>query len=174
MSDQFEIVDENDRVIGLAPRRECHGNPRLIHRAAHVLVFNSVEQLLLQKRSESKDIQPGRWDTSVGGHLDPGEDYLAAAQREMAEELGLVDLPLRFLYHSRIRNEIESENIATYLTLCDFWGEYSRREISELRWWSFAEIEASLGSGRFTPNFEEEWAAWKSWRGERRGALEDF
>ena len=79
----FEIVDDNDLVIGTAPRRECHGNPALVHRAAHVLVFNRAGQLLLQKRSASKDIQPGKWDTSVGGHLDPGENYLTAAVREM-------------------------------------------------------------------------------------------
>ncbi len=85
----FDIVDENDRVICQAPRSVCHGDPSLIHRVAHVLVFNRRGQLLLQKRSRSKDIQPGRWDTSVGGHLDPGEDYLEAAYREMREELGI-------------------------------------------------------------------------------------
>ena len=162
MSDLFDIVDEADRVVGQAPRRACHGNPRLIHRAVHVLVFNRAGELLLQKRSADKDIQPGRWDTSVGGHLDPGEDYLTAARREMAEELGL-EGELYFLYHSKIRNAIESENIATYLTWAETWGDYSRREISALRWWTPREIDAALGSGDFTPNFEEEWSAWQSW-----------
>ena len=65
----FDIVDDEDRVIGQAPRSQCHGDPRLVHRVAHVLVFNSRGELLLQKRSVTKDIQPGKWDTSVGGHL---------------------------------------------------------------------------------------------------------
>ena len=81
-------VDDQDRVIGTASRSACHADPNLIHRAVHVLVFNGQGELLLQLRSLSKDIQPGKWDTSVGGHLDPGEDYRAAAVREMGEELG--------------------------------------------------------------------------------------
>ena len=160
----FEIVDENDRVIGTAPRRECHGNPALVHRAAHVLVFNRAGELLLQKRSPHKDIQPGKWDTSVGGHLDPGENYLEAAVREMHEELGLSGLPLTFLYHSKIRNEIESENIATYLTCCDGPFTISRREIDEIRFWSPAEIDSGVGTGVFTPNFEEEWRMFGEFR----------
>ena len=166
MSDLFDIVDGDDRVIGQAPRSECHGNPRLVHRAAHVLLFNAAGQLLLQKRAPDKDIQPDRWDTSVGGHLDPGENYLTAARREMVEELGLRDLPLHFLYYSRIRNQVESGNIATYLARAENWGDYSRREISALRWWPPDEIDAALGSGIFTPNFEQEWAAWLNWRRE--------
>lgn len=153
----FDIVDDNDQVIGTAPRRECHGNPALVHRAAHVLVFNNDGQLLLQKRSAGKDIQPGKWDTSVGGHLDPGEDYLEAAVREMHEELGLSGLPLTFLYHSKIRNDIESENIATYLTCADGPFTFSRREIDEVRFWTAEEIDRGVGTGVFTPNFEQEW-----------------
>jgi len=76
---------------------KCHGNPALVHRAVHVLVVNAAGELLLQKRSARKDIQPGKWDTSVGGHLEPGESYFAAALREMREELGLSGLPLTFL-----------------------------------------------------------------------------
>mgnify|MGYP004702045247 FL=1 len=159
----FEIVDENDRVIGVMPRAQCHGNPSLVHRVAHVLVVNDRGEILLQKRSQCKDIQPGKWDTSVGGHLDPGEDYLAAATREMAEELGLRDLPLTFLYHSRIRNEIESENVATYLTC--YGGEVfpDPREIEQVRFWTGSEIEAAMGTGLLTPNFEEEWRSYRAW-----------
>jgi isopentenyldiphosphate isomerase len=112
-SEIFDIVDENDRAIGQAPRAECHGNPALVHRVAHVLVFDRHDRLLLQKRAMTKDIQPGRWDTSVGGHLDPGESYLEAASREMHEELGIEGVPLTWLYTSKIRNEIESENVST-------------------------------------------------------------
>lgn len=153
----FDIVDDSDRVIGTASRSECHGNPALVHRAAHILVFNRAGQLLLQKRSPHKDIQPGKWDTSVGGHLDSGENYLEAAIREMREELGLSGLPLTFLYHSKIRNDVESENIATYLTCHEGPFDFSRREIDEVRFWSKAAIDQALGSGIFTPNFEEEW-----------------
>lgn len=160
----FDIVDENDRVIGQAPRRQCHGDPALVHRAAHVLLFNSTGELLLQKRAENKDIQPNKWDTSVGGHLDPGEDYKQAAIREMKEELGVEGIPITFLYHSRIRNEIESENIATYLAIYDGEVFFEPREITDVRFWKPEEISCSVGTGIFTPNFEQEWRMYNEWQ----------
>jgi len=157
MDELFDIVSDDDVVIGQASRTMCHGNPGLIHRAVHVLVFNPRGELLLQQRSILKDIQPGKWDTSVGGHLEVGESYIAAAHREMAEELGLSGLPLTFLYHSKIRNLVESENIATYLTVNARDIIHDTKEISAVRFWSHAEIDAALGQEIFTPNFEEEW-----------------
>jgi len=161
--DIFEIVDENDRVIGTAARSDCHGNPALVHRVAHVLVFDPEGRLLLQKRSRHKDIQPGKWDTSVGGHLDPGEDYLQAARREMAEELGISGVPLTFLFTSQIRNEIESEKVATYLATYAGTVRFAADEIEGVRFWRGDEIGAALGSGLLTPNFEEEWSLFDEW-----------
>ncbi|NJC87344.1 MAG: NUDIX domain-containing protein [Desulfuromonas sp.] len=160
----FEIVDDDDNVIGTAPRSECHGNPALIHRVVHVLVVNGKGDMLLQKRSLHKDIQPGKWDTSVGGHLVPGESYHEAASREMGEELGLTGLPLTFLYKSKIRNAIESENIATFLTRYDGDVRWDEHEITAVRFWGADEIEAALGKEVFTPNFEEEWALYQSFQ----------
>lgn len=162
--EELEIVDEEGRVIGRVLRSECHRNPALIHRTAHVLVFNAREALLLQKRSEDKDIQPGKWDTSVGGHLDVGETYEEAARREMAEELGIRDAPLLPLYDYPMRNEIESENVRTYLCTYDGLITPHPKEISEVRFWTLKEIEHRLGSGIFTPNFEEEFGRYKAWR----------
>jgi isopentenyldiphosphate isomerase len=84
----FDIVDEHDRVTGQARREDVHAQ-KLWHRAIHVLVFNRAGQVFLQRRSMAKDIAPGRWDSSCSGHLDAGEDYDAAAVRELGEELGL-------------------------------------------------------------------------------------
>ncbi|MGA4644744.1 NUDIX hydrolase [Limisphaera sp. 4302-co] len=84
----FDVVNERDEVIGRAPRGEVHGR-RLRHRAVHVLVFNARGQLFLQKRSQQKDREPGVWDSSASGHVDAGEDYDAAAVRELQEELGV-------------------------------------------------------------------------------------
>ena len=160
LSDElFDIVDDNNVIIGQATRGECHGNPQLIHRSVHVLVFNSRGEILLQKRPLDKDIQPGKWDTSVGGHLDLGETFLAAAKREMKEELGLEGIPLSYLYPSKIRNEIESENIETFLAVTDQRIIPAPDEIDEVRFWTTDQIEELLGQYVFTPNFEEEWSA---------------
>jgi isopentenyl-diphosphate delta-isomerase type 1 len=160
----FDVVDEDDRVIGKATRSDCHGNPDLIHRVSHVLVFDESERLLLQKRSQCKDVQPGRWDTSVGGHLDLGEGYRNAAIREMREELGIADAPLEFLYFSSIRNDFESENVATFRTRYDGLIQFDPEEIDEVRFFCAEEIQGRLGCGFFTPNFEEEWQAYGLWR----------
>jgi len=159
----FDIVDAEDRVIGQAPRSRCHGDPSLIHRVAHVLVFDQAGRLLLQKRSATKDVQPGKWDTSVGGHLDLGEDYLSAAVREMHEELGIIDTPLTFLYRYPLRNDFESENVATYLACHPGPFDFCRREIEAVRFWTPEELAAALGSGELTSNFEEEWGYWQAW-----------
>ena len=98
----FPLVDEAGNVIGKATRRECHSGSMLLHPVVHLHVFNSTGELYLQKRSMSKDIQPGKWDTSVGGHVDYGEDIEAALRREAREELGLHYIEPRLLASSAL------------------------------------------------------------------------
>lgn len=83
----FDVVNERDEVVGRAPRREVHARG-LRHRAVHVLAFDGDGRVFLQKRSMKKDTSPGKWDSSSSGHVDAGEDYDAAAVRELGEELG--------------------------------------------------------------------------------------
>lgn len=85
----LDVVDEDDNVIAVRRRGEIHAEG-LMHRAVHILVFNSGGDLFLQKRSLSKDEQPGKWDSSAAGHVDSGEEYLDCARREIGEELGIV------------------------------------------------------------------------------------
>lgn len=87
--ERFDVVDANDVVIGQATRGEVHARG-LRHRAVHVLVYNRAGEVFLQKRSLAKDTSPGCWASSCSGHVDAGEDYDAAARRELAEEIGLV------------------------------------------------------------------------------------
>ena len=151
-------VTEDDQIIGPIARSRVHGNPSFIHRSVHVLVVGPDGRLLLQKRSLRKDTQPGKWDTSVGGHVGFGQTYEEAARRESEEELGLILGDLIFLYPSRIRNTIESENIHTFLHVSAGPFRPEPGEIDELRFWSAGEIRAALGTGAFTSNFEEEFA----------------
>lgn len=84
----FDVVDEQDRVIGQARRADVHAQ-KLRHRAVHVLCLDAAGRVFLQRRSMLKDSAPGKWCASCSGHLDAGEDYDAAAVRELAEEIGV-------------------------------------------------------------------------------------
>jgi isopentenyldiphosphate isomerase len=160
----FPLVDASGAVVGRARREACHGDPSLLHPVVHCLVRNRAGALLLQLRSADKDIQPGKWDTSVGGHIRAGESTDAALAREMAEEIGLGagDAPPRFLYRYLHRSPVESELVHTYLAEAE--GPFARQaeEIEALRFWTEDEIEDALGSSVFTPNFEEEYARYRA------------
>jgi isopentenyldiphosphate isomerase len=163
--EELEIVDEDGTVVGRAPRAACHGDPTLLHRTVHVLVTNGAGELLLQKRSSFKDVQPDKWDTSVGGHLDPGEGPAEALTREVREELGL-DLPagaFTFCYRYRWTTAVESELVETYTIRHEGPFRFPREEISDLHFWSRFAIQKQLQSGIFTPNFEHEFARFTAW-----------
>jgi isopentenyldiphosphate isomerase len=142
-------------VVGRAPRSACHGNPALIHRVSHVLVTDGKGRLYLQKRPKTKDILPGKWDTSVGGHLDIGEDHETGARREMREELGLAG-ELRPLYRYLWRTECETELVATFLHEAREEPRPCPGEIDEGRWFTPAEAAALVARGEATPNLGEE------------------
>ena len=155
------VSDDDSTVLGPVARRLVHGNPELVHRAAHVLIVHPADgRLLLQKRSALKDTYPGKWDTSVGGHVGFGQSYEDAAVRETEEELGVALKPVEFLriHALRYRDEHESENTATFLCLHPGPFAFNPEEITEIRFWRRAEITAALGTGVFTPHFETEFA----------------
>jgi isopentenyldiphosphate isomerase len=156
----LEVVTENGEVIRTLLRSEIHGNPSLIHRVVHVLVFNKKGGLLLQKRSMNKDVAPGKWDTSVGGHVNPGETLDQAVQREMEEELGISSCNLKFLYSYMHSNPYETELVYTYS--CVYNGEifFNRDEIDEVKSWSMEEIKKNIGKKIFSDNFEYEIATY--------------
>lgn len=96
-SEIFPVVDEQGNTIGSASRGECHSGSMLLHPVVHLHVFDTAGRLYLQKRPDWKDIQPGKWDTAVGGHVDYGESIDEALRREAREELGICDFIPRFL-----------------------------------------------------------------------------
>lgn len=156
MEEYLEIINEEGEIIGLAPRSEVHGNPNLMHRVVHVLVFNKKGDILLQKRSMNKDVAPGKWDTSVGGHVNPGEDLLSSAMREMDEELGIKGKELKYLYSYVHTNPYETEHVTTFGVIHEGEVSFNREEIDEVRFWSIDEIKDRLGTGVLSDNFEEE------------------
>lgn len=83
----ISLADENDNVIA-AHIRGTPLKPGRYIRIAAVLVFNSKGNLIMQKIAAHKK-GGGQWLYSAAGHVDAGEDYQTAAQREMFEEIGI-------------------------------------------------------------------------------------
>ena len=88
MIEFFDWVDRTDRIIGVTTREDAH-RLGLFHRAVHLYARGLSGGLVLQKRSDSKDLDPGLWTVSCSGHVDRGESYEFAATREMGEELNV-------------------------------------------------------------------------------------
>ncbi len=153
----LEVVNHKGEVIGHFPRSVVHGNPSLMHKVVHVLVFDKNGNLLLQKRSEKKDVAPGKWDTSVGGHVGIGEDLIVSSRREMEEELGIKGLETEYLYSYIHSNNYETELVTTFRCVCE--GNifsFNKEEIDEVKFWSIEDIKAALGKKILSENFENE------------------
>ncbi|NCC99214.1 MAG: NUDIX domain-containing protein [Bacteroidia bacterium] len=163
MSDEyFPIVDESGLVIGMETRKYCHGGSFLLHPVVHLHIFDSKGRLYLQKRAQTKDIQPGKWDTSVGGHIDYGETVNEALIREVREELSIVDFDAQKIFSYTFRSTREYELVNSFYTIYEGLIKPDSTEICEGRFWTIEEIESKLGMSVFTPNFEFEFAKIKS------------
>lgn len=153
--EMFPIVDEEGNITGAATRGECHSGSKQLHPVVHLHVFSSKGDLYLQKRPEWKDIQPGKWDTAVGGHVDLGESVDMALKREVQEELGITDFIPEHLTSYVFESARERELVFVYKTVYD--GDiHPSDELDDGRFWSLEEIKEHIGKGIFTPNFEEE------------------
>ena len=152
----FPIVDESGKVMGTATRGECHSGTKLLHPVVHLHVFNSKGDIYLQRRPDWKDIQPGKWDTAVGGHIDYGETPAEALCREVREELGITDfIPVsvdKYVFESKRERELVYVNRTVY----DGKIQPSTEELDGGRFWTMQEIREAMGKGILTPNFESE------------------
>ena len=136
----FDVVNQADEVIGRQTRREVH-RLGLMHRAVHVLVFNSRGQVFLQKRSMSKDRQPGLWDSSASGHVDSGEDYDVCAVRELGEELGWKPgQPPRRLFKLEASSATDQEHVWVYRSEGEGPFTLHPEEIETGGWFAPAEV----------------------------------
>ncbi len=151
----FPLVDEQGNITGSATRGECHNGSKLLHPVVHLHVFNSQGDLYLQKRPTWKDIQPGKWDTAVGGHVDLGESVEQALRREAREELGITDFIPQPVAHYVFESARERELVFTFKTTYD-GPVIPSDELDGGRFWPVEEIRANMGKNIFTPNFEGE------------------
>ncbi len=168
VEDIFDIVDENDNVVDRVPRVEAHAK-NLMHRATHVLMFRyACREILLQKRSATKDSYPLAYTTSCSGHVDTGEDYDTAVVREMKEETGL-DVELADLL--KIGKILPSAKTGWEFTMVyqmNCKGDEKLvappSEVEEFKWIAVDDFEKSIKENpqNFTPSFLKVYDFWKS------------
>lgn len=159
----FDVVDEQDRVVGRELRREVHRRG-LLHRAVHVLVFNRSGQVFLQKRSMKKDSAPGAWDSSASGHLDSGENYDACAPRELREELGVeAVVPIEPLFKLPASEETAAEFVWIYRTHHDGPFVLHPDEIERGEWFEPADVDVAIRkrSAEFARSFRHIWSEFR-------------
>lgn len=157
----LDVVDANDVVIGRSTRDEIHRQD-LMHRSAHIILFNSKNEIFVQLRSLLKDNSAGLWDTSAAGHVDSGETYLECAVRELAEELGVTLAPEDLNFVDRLdpesRNGFEFTQI--YTAVSDQALTLQADEIDDGRWVSAAQLDSWIAEDRsaFTDTFLTIWS----------------
>ena len=153
----FPEVDASGNILGSITRAQAHDGSKILHPVVHLHLFNSKVELYLQKRPDWKDIQPGKWDTACGGHIDLGENVETALKREVKEELGITDFVPEEMGHYVFESNREKELVYVHKTIYDGHVTPSKEELSGGRFWTAKEISNNIGKGIFTPNFENEY-----------------
>lgn len=148
----FDLIDTGDRVIGRVRRGDAHRDPRLLHRSVQVLIFDAQGRLLLQRRSQTKDLFPGYYCASASGHVASGDDYEATAVREVEEELG-VRLRLTYLGKAVVASSCETEMTALFLARGDGPFHFHPVETDGGDFLPLAQVYAARADGSlpFTP-----------------------
>ncbi len=155
MEEILDVVDENDKFVRKAARKEAR-EKALIHRASRVIIVNSKGEFLAQKRSMSKDIYPGCWDIGVAGTVSSGESYPGTAMRELMEELGITGIPNIQLMHSflfKIRHSSAADNVHCKVYELTYNGKVipQKEEIDEIKLMAAEKIKVLMQKEKFHP-----------------------
>lgn len=152
----FPIVQPNGLVTGRSTRAYCHGGDKPLHPVIHIHIMDRFSRIYLQKRSMRKDIQPGKWDTAVGGHVSYGESILEAVYREAYEELKFMEFNPIHIETYEFESSVEREMVNVFAAIGSYELHPDLDEVDEGRWWNLEDIDSNIGKGIFTPNFESE------------------
>jgi len=154
--EMFPVIDKEGRVVGRASREYCHGGSNLLHPVVHLHLIDREKRIYLQKRSMKKDLQPGKWDTAVGGHVMYGETIIEALHREASEELGLEKFNQIYICSYPYDTGRDTELINVFAAVGSYDPKPDGDEVDRGRWWPLQEIDESAPEGIFTPNFLSE------------------
>lgn len=147
MEEYVVLVNENDETLGVAEKIMAHRNG-LLHRAFSIFIFNSKNELLLQRRALTKYHSPGLWSNTCCGHPRPGEELINAAHRRLIAEMGL-DCPLEeigsFIYRAEVGSGlVENESDHVIVGYSDNSPVVNLREAMDWRWMTFTALKNDL------------------------------
>ncbi len=152
----FPIVNKNGNFLGSMSRGHAHDGSKELHPVVHLHIFNNLNEIYLQQRPKWKDIQPGKWDTACGGHVDLGEHIEEALYREVREELSINNFTPKFVTAYAYESDTEYELINIYFCQYDEKIIPNKEELSNGKFWSVNKIMENIGKEILTPNFENE------------------
>ncbi|WP_335937152.1 NUDIX domain-containing protein [Streptomyces sp. PTD5-9] len=148
----LDVVDENDVVVGQAPRGEATARG-LRHRCVFIEVRDAAGRLFVHRRTPAKLVFPSHYDMFVGGVVGAGESYDEAALREAEEELGVRGLPrpeplFKFLY----ADAEHSWWSRVYRVRCELPVDPQAEEVAWHAFLTDAEVERRLGEWEWVPD----------------------
>ena len=146
-------IDSRGRVLGKETRAESHKRG-IIHRVIHVVVLDPRHRIFIKKRSKSKDMFPGQWETHVGGHVAFGDNTRQTAARELEEELGIVEKPV-YLRRFRYRGK-EEENITFFYVVTAKKLRLNRSEATRGEYITMQKLEKALSQRTFVDGTQDE------------------
>lgn len=158
-SEWVDIVNEENEVIAQSSRHQMRAQ-NLRHRASYIVVHDGAGNILVQRRTDTKDFYPGWLDATAGGVVQSGENILESARREAEEELGIAGVPLA--EHGSFYFEEENCRVWGALFSCVSHGPFAlqEEEVAEVRWMKPEEITARCDE--FTPDSLKALSLWMS------------
>lgn len=157
--EMLPVVEPSGVVIGQMARSYAHSGSKLLHPVVHLHIIDRQGRVYLQKRSATKKLYPGRWDSAVGGHISYGESVEEALLREAGEELGFFDFNPVFIDSYEYESPIERELICVFAAVGNFNINPQNFEVDEGRFFTAEEIAACANS--ITSNFLSEYARYR-------------
>lgn len=150
------VLNDQGKVIGKASRDQVHGGSKVLHPVVHLHIFNKKNEIYVQKRPMHKKIQPGMWDTAVGGHIAFKETPQKALIREAKEELNIDSSQASFLFSYIWESDVEKEFVYTFGLTTNQEPTPNPKEVEDGQWMNLKKVRAQLEKNYFTPNFEHE------------------
>lgn len=166
-------VNEDGSLVGKIEREDAHnGRNKSVHSVIHLYIVNSEKKILMQKRSMNKSVQPGKWDTSVGGHIVYKDTPVETMIKEANEELGIkirtccsnyviytgdkyfhdFHTEREFIYCSFMEKDIDIKNMRLPFD-----------EVDEVKYMSIKEIDKLIKEGKVTDSFALDFPSLIEW-----------